>query len=165
MKKIIKGAAGQLGKLVLDTAVKTATEPLGLDELAGSSSPSGQSPSPSQAAANKPNIAQMLKNDQVQSGAEMEALRKQLGQTDQASQGGGVRNVEREIQEVRAKKKQLFEEKEKELLAQLEEKRKEEEVLAQQDALPVSSRPQRGSALSRGKGKKGTKETDMRRSV
>ncbi len=153
MKNIAKGVAGQLGRLTLDTAVKAVAEPLGLEKLTGSTS----------SAASKPNISQLIKTDQAQSGAEIEALRKQLNQTNQVSQGGGVRDLEKEIQQVRAKKEQLFEQKERELKKEKEKKREEEEELVQQDALPVSSRPKRGSALV--KGKKGTQETDLRRSV
>jgi len=165
MKKIVQGVAGQLGKLALDTTIEAVKEPLGLEKLTGSSSnPQGQSQAPGKPGAKKTDFTQMMKKDQVKSGAEIANLRVQLSKGEGGAVGP-VRNVEKEIREVRMKKEKMLEEKERELLAQVEQKRKEEEALAEQDAMPVSSRPKRGSALARGKSKQGTRETDMRRSV
>lgn len=146
MQKIIKNAASQLGSLVMESTAKAATEPLGIDKLGSSSS------SP---AANKAdsNLAQMARNDQVQSQNEINELKRNLA----------GRDVEKEIKIVKEKRERLLDEKEKQLLADMQKEREKEEEQALQDVPITSSRPKMGSALAQGG--KGTKEVDMRRSV
>ncbi|MFH1601600.1 MAG: hypothetical protein ABIB61_01450 [Candidatus Shapirobacteria bacterium] len=146
MQKTIKNVAGQLESLVMESTAKAATEPLGIDKLGGS----GTGPAAKKA---DPNLVQMVKNDQARSQSEINQLRGELT----------GRNVEKEIKEVREKKEQLLDEKEKQLLADMQKEREREEELALQDIPETSSRPKMGSALA--KGSKGTKEVDMRRSV
>lgn len=166
VKPVIKNVAkglGQIGRDLVDETLEQPMAALGMKPAKTSPAPTGPG-GKTRSAADLSRIKDLAEQDKIASEAEMAQLRQQLGGGEKPLSSQG-RDVEKEMEIVREKRRVEARDKaEEEAMEQLEKQRQEEEEKAAQDSeaiTPLGKKP-RGLAPWV---QKGTKESGVRKSV